>query len=320
MAFTTVEASGHSQVSNAFPDPSEDLFWQKAKSAVEDAHDPDNIWNPEKNQEPLNIKNYRLGKNKEKEEAITPPLPPPPSIMSSNNPSRHSRKSSRVNWNLQTESEKHVELLETKLKDVIASSTKLRSPTATDFDGTTLATLGYHPEESTTIATALSATISAENGDQDENNDEMDKCFIGGDGNIPQEYDEGLWLLWRNNIQSLSVSSSSEINRDRRMSFLLPLLTRNSNNNNNNNNQNQNQNQNDERIGEGDLGVLGEYYETEEMDAAQDEFLFDSARRKLEKEYLWGAGWWWWCAAAFTQRWIGCGICGLEEDEIIGIW
>ncbi|CAG8437049.1 10501_t:CDS:2 [Ambispora gerdemannii] len=248
---------------NAFPDPSEDLFWQKATNINEVAHELDEVWNPEKQQQQQNsngmntnnIYENTIDKKKEKEE-VTQPIPPPPNAIT-NNTTRHSRKSSRVSWNLQTDSEKHVELLETKLKDSIANAGKLKSPTASDFGGTALATLGYHPEESTTIATALSATISAEN-DVDNLLSQED---LGG-SDIPQEYDEGLWLLWRNNRQSSTNNAENNIN-DRRK---------------------------------------------------------NSARRKVEKEYLWGAGWWWWSAAAMTQRWIGCGVCGLEDDEVIEVW
>ncbi|CAG8751826.1 1178_t:CDS:2, partial [Ambispora leptoticha] len=57
----------------AFPDPSEDLFWQKATNIIEDAHELDEVWNPEKQlqQRTSNLvktKSIYENKKKEKEE------------------------------------------------------------------------------------------------------------------------------------------------------------------------------------------------------------------------------------------------------------
>ncbi|CAG8497433.1 9218_t:CDS:2 [Acaulospora morrowiae] len=150
-----------------FPDPSEDLFWQNAFEANE-RHENDEIWNPQKI----------------KEQQVSTFVIPPPPLPPTNNITRHSRKSSRVSWSLQTDSERHIELLETKLKEVVSQGgTKSNSKTAPDeFEG-------YYPEE------------NLENMDEDLHD--------------PLESDEGLWLLWKfpQNVSRAQSSTSDNWNR-----------------------------------------------------------------------------------------------------------
>ncbi|RHZ55978.1 hypothetical protein Glove_408g14 [Diversispora epigaea] len=141
-----------------FPDQSEDSFWQNALEAKE-GHKYDAIWDPQ-----------RLKEKKETSFVI-----PPPPLPSLNNCTRHSRNSSKVSWSwgLQTDSERHIELLESKLNDVVSNNGKqTNSKTFVgELECTPLSSLGYYPEE------------NFENEEMELHN--------------PLESDEGLWLLWK---------------------------------------------------------------------------------------------------------------------------
>ncbi|CAG8521318.1 6116_t:CDS:2 [Diversispora eburnea] len=118
-----------------FPDQSEDSFWKNALEAKGGGHEYDAIWDPQ-----------RLKEKKE----ISFVIPPPP-LPSINNCTRHSRNSSKVSWSrgLQTDSERHIELLESKLNEVVPNNGKqinLKTFVG-ELEYTPLSSLGYYPEE-----------------------------------------------------------------------------------------------------------------------------------------------------------------------------
>ncbi|CAG8584066.1 10421_t:CDS:2 [Gigaspora margarita] len=145
-----------------FPDQSEDIFWQKASDANEETRD---------------VKHSNF--------VITPPPP----IPSMNTVSRHSRKSSRISWGLQTDFERHIGLLESKLAEIASQGNKHVNKSV-GFEGTPLSTLGYHPERE------LSPDINFENEDDETHN--------------PQESDEGLWLLWKSSMLLNNLRKKNE--------------------------------------------------------------------------------------------------------------
>ncbi|CAG8578360.1 15344_t:CDS:2, partial [Racocetra fulgida] len=213
-----------------FPDQSEDVFWQKASDANEETRDPQ--------QEHCNF-------------VITPPPPLP----SANIMSRHSRKSSRISWGLQTDFERHIGLLESKLTEIVSQGNKHVDKSVgfeviiiTKLQGTPLSTLGYHPGE------YLSPDINFENEDDEQ---------LHATHN-PQESDEGLWLLWKSSsITSKNNSASNQWN--------LPILTRN-----------RNMNAVTTELSNGEY----EMHHDDENDSVLDEMLLNNGRRKSEDYYL----------------------------------
>ncbi|CAG8711032.1 6266_t:CDS:2, partial [Cetraspora pellucida] len=175
-----------------FPDQSEDVFWQKASDANEETRDNDVIWNPQKHEQP-------------QQEHSNFVITPPPPLPSTNTMSRHSRKSSRISWGLQTDFERHIGLLESKLTEIVSQGNK-HVDKSVGFEGTPLSTLGYH------LGEYLSPDINFEN----EDDEQLDATHN------PQESDEGLWLLWK----SSSITSK---NNSASIQWNLPILTRNRN-------------------------------------------------------------------------------------------
>ncbi|CAG8464473.1 26457_t:CDS:2 [Dentiscutata erythropus] len=171
-----------------FPDQSEDVFWQKASDANEETRDNDVIWNPQKHKQP-------------QQEHSSFVITPPPPLPLTNTVSRHSRKSSRISWGLQTDFERHIGLLESKLAEIVSQGNKHVNKSV-GFEGTPLSTLGYHPQED------LSPDINFENED--------------GETHDPQESDEGLWLLWKSS--SITSKNNSMPNQ-----WNLPFLAQNRN-------------------------------------------------------------------------------------------
>ncbi|RIA79998.1 hypothetical protein C1645_745553 [Glomus cerebriforme] len=263
------------QLESAFPDPTEDIFWQKT----------DAIWNPNKKE---------LNKQQNDQENNDFVIAPPPVT---NNFTRHSRKSSRVSWGLQTDSERHVELLETKLNDVISNPRRTHTRSSTmDFDGTPLSTLGYYPEEEIGSGTIFD--------DEEEH----------PDNHNPQESDEGLWLLWKNqsnNENGEQYDDTSTTNQ----SWYLPILPRSDNNNVVNNN-----NTLPRLPRMRSAGYVTNYrddpnefsfYDDDEEDGydLNDEILLNRAKRKREKEYL-----------KFDARSYECCGCNTTNGLCAGLW
>ncbi|CAG8550543.1 2710_t:CDS:2 [Paraglomus occultum] len=250
---TTTPLRVNTNLSKAFPDPEEDLFWQKATNANGGDRNIDAIWSPKPND-------------------VTIPLPPPPT-----NTTRHSRKGSKVSWALLSESEKHVELLETKLKDVQTKNGKIR------HDNTDVP-LNYYPHH----AADESSTVHVEDEDLDP---------ITTDSH---DSDEGLWLLWQTrNHRSLSSSIS-----DNRWNKYFPLLNRSSVDGNNRNSREY-------------VHSVPYRDDEDEADAGIDIEMLDDvlSKRKMEQEYLW-SGWWTWCLDTFVSKCFVCGADQLNDEQV----
>ncbi|PKK66496.1 hypothetical protein RhiirC2_30190 [Rhizophagus irregularis] len=178
-----------------------------------------------------------------------------------------------------------------------------------DFDGTPLSTLGYYPEEEIGSGTVFE--------DEEDN-------YLHADNHNPQESDEGLWLLWKN--QSISDFQGDEQHNNTsttiNQSWYLPLLSRSNNNNDDyDNNNNDNNNNNLPRL----TRMRSENYVANYRDVPN-EFPFYDAR-----SYeccgcnttnglcagLWGS----WCCnwvclptILYIREKCCCGVCGLEDD------
>ncbi|CAI2169684.1 16861_t:CDS:2 [Funneliformis geosporum] len=259
----------------AFPDPTEDVFWQKVSTVINenDSNNIDAVWNPYKKD---------LNQRRKDEDIV---IAPPPSHPVTNNYARHSRKNSKVSWELQTDSERHVELL-----------------------GTPLSTLGYYSEEEIGAGTMF---------------EEEEETDLHPDNHNPQESDEGLWLLWKNqSMNEFQDEDNDEIfTPTGQLWYLtLPMLSRSRFINTSNN--------------DNDLlrrpRMRNENYVTNYRE--------DSTKRKKEIEYLkfnlrsyeccgcnttnglcadlWNS----WCCnlvcipTILFIRGKCCGICGLEDD------
>ncbi|GBC06247.1 hypothetical protein RclHR1_06700011 [Rhizophagus clarus] len=286
---------------NVFPDPTEDVFWQKVSTVINEidedsTNNVDAIWNPHKKE--LNVKQKQ--KDQENNNFI---IAPPPHHPITNNYTRHSRKSSRVSWGLQTDSERHIELLEKKLNEVISNhkGTHTRSSTM-DFDNTPLSTLGYYSEEEMGSGTAF---------EDEEDND------LNLDNHNPQESDEGLWLLWKN--QSMRDFQGDEqhnnISTTINQSWYLPILSRSNNNDDDDSNNNLPRltRMRSENYVANYRDVSNEfpYYDEDEEDGydLNDEILLNRAKRKKEKEYL-----------KFNARSYDCCGCNTTNGLCVGLW
>ncbi|KAF0359001.1 hypothetical protein F8M41_014384 [Gigaspora margarita] len=253
-----------------FPDQSEDIFWQKASDANEETRDNDIIWNPQKHEQP-------------QQEHSNFVITPPPPIPSMNTVSRHSRKSSRISWGLQTDFERHIGLLESKLAEIASQGNKHVNKSV-GFEGTPLSTLGYHPERE------LSPDINFENEDDETHN--------------PQESDEGLWLLWKSSsITSKNNSMSNQWN--------LPFLARNGN-----------LNATTTELLNSEHDIDDDDDDENENDSILDEVLLNNVRKKNENDYLRMNGAFGgnllfsYCSPVVTlvRNWWCCGFLGLDDD------
>ncbi|CAG8526024.1 8330_t:CDS:2, partial [Funneliformis mosseae] len=309
----------------AFPDPTEDVFWQKVSTVINesDSNNIDAVWNPYKKE--LN--------QRQKDDNIV--IAPPPSHPVASNYARHSRKSSRVSWELQTDSERHVDLLETKLNELKSNHKRTHTRSSTvDFDGTPLTTLGYYSEEEIGVGTVF------------EDEEETD---LHPNNHNPQESDEGLWLLWKNqstNDLQNEVNDDTSTRSGQLWYLPLPILSRSINTSNNVIHDNdllrrpRMRNENYVTNYREDSSEFL-FYDDDDDDEINlnEEMLLNRAKRKREIEYLkfnlrsyeccgcnttnglcadlWNS----WCCnlvciptILFIRGNCCCGICGLEDD------
>lgn len=175
-----------------------------------------------------------------------------------------------------------------------------------DFDGTPLSVLGYYPEEEIGSGTVFE--------------NEEEETDLQSDNHNPQESDEGLWLLWKN--QSANDFPNDEQHNDNSTTtnqlWYLPILSRSDNINNNNNVNNNNslsriprmRNENYVTNYREDSDQLSEFpfYEGDE-DGLNDEILLIRAKRKREKEYL-----------KFNARSYECCGCNTTNGLCAGLW